>query len=157
MLLNNIENKMDNSLYAQLKHAPYPGVSNVEEVEQPTGERCLTPTREWSTSIAGKPEGAALGTFYMLMGLMGVPPQVILTIAAVKFADAEKKIDFEKWITTRSNWKKEDQEGAILVLKTVEVRVEEMQKNKLSGAGPRDGLPALQGATKNPDDDWNLN
>ena len=140
---------------ASLKYTPFPGVPNVEEIEQPTGERCLAPTREWSEKLAGSPEGQALTAFYLVLGIMGAPAPVIMTIAAVKFADAEKKINFEEWISTRSGWSKDDKEGAILVLKTVDVRAERIKvgdKSKLFG-----DLPGAEEKVKNSKDDWTLN
>lgn len=141
-----------------LKYTPYPGVENVEEVELPSGERSLAPSKQWSNSIADTPQGQALSALYMILGLLGVPPRVILTIAAVKFADQNNKIDFEKWISTRSGWTKEDQAGAILVLKTVEMRAEDRKNGKLPALGtapsPFD-LPKEK--SKSPEDDWDLN
>lgn len=140
---------------AQLKYTPFPGVPNVEEIEQPTGERCLAPTKEWSASLGGSPEAQALTAFYLVLGIMGAPSQVIMTIAAVKFADTEKKINFEEWIETRSGWSKDDKEGAILVLKTVDVRAERIKtgdKSSLFG-----DLPGLEEKVKDLEDDWNLN
>ncbi len=143
-----------------LKFTPYPGVENVEEVELPSGERSLSPSKEWSNSIADTTQGQALSALYMILGLLGVPSRVILTIAAVKFADQSKKIDFEKWISTRSGWSKEDQAGAILVLKTVDMRAEDRKNGNLSalGASPSPfDLPKKKEESKDPNDDWNLN
>lgn len=102
---------------SQLKCSPFPGAPNVEELENSLGERCLSPTKKWSNEVCNTPLGATVGAFYSLLVLLGIPSQVILTIAAVKFADDGKKIDFEDWIRNRSNWREEDKEGALLVLK----------------------------------------
>ena len=140
---------------SHLKFTPYPGVPNVEEVEQSTGQRCLMPTKEWSAAIASTSQGDALHALYMILGLLGVPAHVILTIAAVRVADADKKINFETWITTRSNWSEEDKTGAIHVLKTVDMKVGDA-KNAKSGALFGEELPKLPDEKK-PEDDWNLN
>lgn len=143
-----------------LKRSPMVGVPTVEELEQPNGERCLSPTKEWTASVSDLPQGQALSALYMMMGMMGAPAPVILTVAAVKFADLDKKIDWETWINTRSNWMDEDKKGAIQLLKSIDARIEQIKSGVSSPfslkppAAPAEAAPAQ---TKKPEDDWNIN
>lgn len=125
-----------------------PGAPNVEEVEQPGGRRTLSPTKEWSAQISGTPKGDAMHAFYMLMQVLSVPAYVILTIAAVKFADDTKSIDYVEWINNRSNWPEEDKQGCLQVFKTVEENL------KKRGIGLE--TPATE-TKKSLEDDWTVN
>jgi hypothetical protein len=151
---------------SQLKRAPVEGAPNVEELELPSGERCLSPTKEWVEAISSQPQGKALSAVYMIMGMLGAPSAVILTIAAVKFADANKKIDWENWITNRSNWHEDDKKGAINLLKSIDLRMEEIKAGTMSGKDPLAAMKQILSGesskveapkAKKPEDDWNIN
>jgi hypothetical protein len=124
---------------------------NVEELEQESGERCLAPTREWSENL-DPVLAQGLQALYFIMAGAGVPAHVILTIAAIKFADKMKKIDAEKWVLSRSNWNEMDKTGAIDVLKTLDAPGDDPL-----GVINRLADPKGEPSPKNPDDDINMN
>ena len=143
---------MDIKDFPDLKKTSFFVSHDVEEIENSkTGERCLSPTQEWAERESGTSKGSTVAAFTTIMNMMGVPPAVMLTIISIAIIDAEKNIDYVDWINSRSNWKTEDKEAAISVLRVVEENVRDYSEEDAS----KPSIPVFGQKQKN--DDWRLN
>lgn len=138
--------------------------ADVLELEQHDGSRTLTPTHEWTESLSKNQELAqSLSAFYITMGILGLPAHLILTVAAIRFADEHKKINIDEWLESRSGWTQEDKDATKMMIKMADIaklggggiKVDSVQV--LSGDDAKEFFAKEYSPKKSPGDDWNIN